>query len=92
MATMIQSPGALTDAQARNLVIRSLRTARKYHRAADTQGERFEREIDRLIKRKTRISAKSLVTLAELYRVYNDKVTRLQMPLADAYQAVSQFT
>jgi hypothetical protein len=84
-------PGALTDAQARNLVIKSLRQARAKYRTADTTGERLEREFDRLIKRKTRINARSLVTLGEHYKAYLDMVTALQYTLATAYEAASLF-
>lgn len=83
--------GALTDAQARNYVIKALRTARKAHRAADTAGESFEREIDRLIKRKTRINSQSLVTLNELYIRYQQATEAIQGPLTDANYASANF-
>jgi hypothetical protein len=92
-ATTLQSnAGALTDAQARALVVRSLRTVRKYYRTADTRGEAFEREVDRLIKRKTRISSRSLVTLADAFKLYSQAVQQMQLPLADSYEAVSRFS
>lgn len=87
----IQSPGSLTDAQARNLVIRALRKARIAHRQADTLGEVFERELDRLIKRKTRINANSLVTATSRYKDYINKVAQVQSPLTDAANVASQF-
>lgn len=91
MADLLVKPGALTDAQARNLVIKALRQARKTYRTADTQGEKLERELDRLIKRKTRISPSSLSSLATLYSNYIDTVTAVQRSLTTAYETVSLF-
>lgn len=87
----IVNPGHLTDAQARNLVIKALRQARVQHRKGDTEGERYEREVDRLIKRKTRINASSLVTLNELYTQYLAYVEAMQRGLTDANYVASQF-
>jgi hypothetical protein len=87
----VANPGRLTDAQARNLVIKSLRQARAAYRAADTAGEKEEREYDRLIKRKTRINAASLVTLAKRYTEYQKLVNQIQQPLTDAYAVASEF-
>lgn len=84
-------PGHLTDAQARNLVIKALRQARRAYRAADTAGETEERELDRLIKRKTRINSSSLVTAAKRYQEYQKLVNAIQIPLTDAYTVASQF-
>jgi hypothetical protein len=84
-------PGRLTDAQARNLVIKALRAARRAYRAADTAGEREERELDRLIKRKTRMNATQLVTLADRYKAYVTLCNRVQLPLQDAYNVASLF-
>lgn len=82
---------ALTDAQARNYVIRSLRLARAAYRKADTAGEREERELDRLIKRKTRMNVTQLVTLAERYNEYRTLADGAALPLADAMEMASQF-
>ncbi len=87
----VTNPGHLTDAQARNLVIKALRQARAAYRAADTAGEKEERELDRLIKRKTRINASSLVTLANRYTKYQQLVSQVQLPLTDAYSVAAQF-
>jgi len=83
--------GHLTDAQARNLVIKSLRKARQAYRSSDTQAERVERELDRLIKRKTRINAGSLLTVSKMYEDYLKLVSNIQLPLTDAYAVASQF-
>lgn len=87
----IVDPGHLTDAQARNLAIRALRKARQSFRAADTQGELVERELDRLIKRKTRVNASSFKTIDNLYVEYQKKVNNMQLPLTDAFSVASQF-
>jgi len=89
---MLASEAArLTDAQARNLVIKALRQARRAYRAADTAGEVEERDLDRLIKRKTRINATQLVVLAEKYAAYQKLANAVQVPLTDAYQVAAQF-
>jgi hypothetical protein len=87
----LANPGRLTDAQARNLVIKALRQARAAYRAADTAGEREERELDRLIKRKTRINANSLLTLSKRYADWQKLTNNVQVPLTDAYAVASQF-
>ncbi len=84
-------PGSLTDAQARSVVIKSLRNSRAAFRKADTAGEKVEREMDRLIKRKTRMNASSLTTLNEHYKSYNSLVDNVQKFLTDAYVAAALF-
>lgn len=91
MATTILNAGHLTDAQARNLIIKSLRTVRQYYRRADTIGETVEREVDRLIKRKTRINSASLNTLAARYEQYLKAAEAIQKPLSDAFTGASLF-
>lgn len=91
MAEIDLNPGSLTDYQAKSIVIKSLRTARQFYRRADTIGEKYERELDRMIKRKTRINAGSFKTLVKLHNQYNAAVDQLQRPLADAMNAASQF-
>lgn len=87
----VRNPGALSDAQARTLVIRALRRTRAAQRASDSTGERFERELDRLIKRKKRINAGSLDTLVQLYRAYNVATEGVMAPLTDTINAANQF-
>lgn len=87
----VVNPGRLTDAQARNLVIKALRTARAAYRKADTAGEKEERELDRLIKRKTRINAASLATVSTRYKAYLTLTMAVAQPLADAYDVASNF-
>lgn len=87
----ISDAGKLTDAQARTLVIRALRQARAAYRAADTAGEKEEREYDRLIKRKTRINANQLNTLVNRYNDYTKKVLAIQIPLKNAIEVANNF-
>jgi len=87
----VVDPGHLTDAQARNLVIKALRKARQAYRAADTAGEREEREYDRLIKRKTRINASSFGTLDARYRDYVKKTEQIGYWLSVAMDVASNF-
>jgi hypothetical protein len=87
----LSNAGSLTDAQARSLVVKALRQARAAYRSADTAGEREERELDRLIKRKTRMNANQLVTLANRYNEYTKKVLAVQLPLKNAYEVASNF-
>lgn len=84
-------PGHLTDAAARNIAIKALRSARAKYRSADTAGEALEREFDRLIKRKTRINSSSLITLSKRYESYLSLVEAVQVDLANAYEVASQF-
>ncbi len=86
-----QNYAALTDAQARNLVVKALRSARVAYRKADTAGEVLERDFDRLIKRKTRISAPQLIILSDKYKAYMAKAAVAAVPLMDAYNVASNF-
>jgi IS5 family transposase len=87
----ISDAGHLTDAQARSLVVKALRQARAAYRTADTAGEKEERELDRLIKRKTRISANQLATLATRYNEYLKKCAACQLPLRNAFEIAANF-
>lgn len=54
-----------TQGQQRAALLSAVRVARQVYRKIDTAGEKVERELDRLIKRKTLISPRSLVTLGQ---------------------------
>ena len=90
-ALLVPNPGHLTDAQARNLVIKALRQARAAYRKADTMAQSEEREYDRLIKRKTRINSSSFATLVKRYQIMCGLVEAIQTPLTDAMNIASQF-
>lgn len=87
----VRDAGHLTDYQALQVALKALRMLRVSYRASDTAGEKFEREVDRLIKRKTRVNAGSLKTLDALYRTYADQVARMQEFLTYAYGTISNF-
>ena len=91
MPVIISNAGHLTDFQALQIAVKALRQARGRYRAADTAGEKFEREVDRLIKRKTRLNAGSLVTLNRLYDEYTKLVEQIQVGLSQAYDVASNF-
>jgi hypothetical protein len=83
--------GGLTDRQARQLVIRALRLVRQAYRVADTIGEKEERELDRLIKRKTRINVVSFKTMVQRYSQYMAAVNAVQKPLSDAVEIARNY-
>lgn len=92
MASLVRNLASLTDAQARNLVVKSIRQVRRSYRAADTAGESEERELDRLIKRKTRMNANQLDTLMRRYDTYVALVERIASDMAVLAQVAQQFT
>jgi len=87
----VSNAGHLTDYKALQIALKALRLVRTSYRASDTAGEKFEREVDRLIKRKTRINAGSLKTLEAAYKAYADQVGRMQEFLTYAYGTISNF-
>jgi len=54
-----------TQGQQRAALIAAVREMRRAYRKSDSQGEKVERELDRLIKRKTLITPRSLTTLGK---------------------------
>jgi len=79
-----------TQGERRSQAIRALRALRKLYRTADSAGERVERELDRLIKRKTLISPDSLATLARLVQAYFKDQERMAMGMADTANVIQQ--
>lgn len=76
-----------TQGQQRAALIAAVREARRVYRAGDTAGEKVERELDRLIKRKTLISPRSLITLGNTINDYVGQVNGVVIifnKLADA--------
>lgn len=55
-----------TQGQVRQLGISALRQLRRAYRRIDTAGEKVERELDRLVKRKTLVQLDDLATLRRL--------------------------
>lgn len=79
-----------TQGERRSQAIRAIRALRKLFRTADTAGEKLERELDRLIKRKTLVSPDSLATTARLLQDYLKKTENLARGMADAASVVTQ--
>jgi hypothetical protein len=75
----------MTYAQ-RSLEVRNgIRAARRAERALDTQLERVERELQRLLKRKTLIQEKSVQTLIRLWdQGVRPSFAKCQQAMADA--------
>lgn len=59
-----------TQGERRRQAIAAVRQLRRAYRTADSAGEKLERELDRLIKRKTLISPDSLDTANDLMNGY----------------------
>lgn len=81
---------ALTFAQRRDAVKKGLRVARQSYRKADSAGERLERELDRLIQRKTFVTPEQLQKMAQLYIDYGGLVNDIQRYIASAIQISQQ--
>ena len=79
----------MTQGESRAVVKRAARNARAAYRKADSAGERLERELERLLKRKTLIQASSLSTMEKAYYQYKNYVTSLEKAIADFYSAAS---
>lgn len=72
-------------AQRRNAVNRGLRQVRKAYRQADSQGEILERELDRLIDRKTIVSPESFQSMLRQYEGYSRAVRAMESTIQAAY-------
>ena len=77
---------ATPTGERKRLVNKAIRQLRALYRQADTQGEKVERELDRLIKRKTQVEIKSLDTLIKTTNEYYNKV----QTFARGYSALAQ--
>lgn len=82
----------MTQAQARQAVVKLLREVRAVYRKADSQGERFERWIDRLIKeRKKLVLADELIPAVEKLLDYIALVNDLQKAMGATIKAVTRY-
>lgn len=81
---------ASTYAQRKRAVVAALRKARQLYRQADTAGERVERELDRLVLRKTLISPEQLQKLTRLYSDYANRTSNIQGGLTIALTVAQQ--
>lgn len=75
---------AMSYTARKTAVIKGLRRVRQQFRTADSAGEILERELDRLIKRKTLISPESLQGVTKKYQDHAQKVGAIAQTLADA--------
>lgn len=81
-----------TFAQRTRSVNASLRRVRAAYRKADSQGELLERELDRLVARKTIVSAESLAKASRLYDEYVRSVGAIDGPFADAIRLATTYS
>lgn len=79
-------------AQRRNVVNQSLRRLRQAYRKLDTAGEDLERELDRLILRKTIVSPQSLKSVQVKVDVLVKMLNGLEGPLADAIRLATSYS
>jgi len=82
---------AETFSQRAKSVNAGLRRLRVQYRKTDSQGEVLERELDRLILRKTIVSPESLTRLSSLYAQYEQAVNSMQGPLSDAIRLATSY-
>ena len=82
----------MTFAQARQEVITGLRALRRIYRKADTAGEVFERNLDRLIeKRKKIVVSRELLPLLERFRAYSAHVRDIEDGLIIAIDVLLRY-
>lgn len=79
-----------TQGQRRSEAKSAIRRLRQEYRKADSAGERVERELDRLIKRKTLISADQLKTVTDRLETYVRTVDSIQRLYATIFELISR--
>lgn len=77
----------MTESELRRLVLQSARNARRAYRRADTQGEIFERWLDRQIARKTKIRSDSAAKGQGIYNEYRLRVQAVDAAMTDLLSA-----
>jgi hypothetical protein len=82
---------AETFAQRTRVVNAALRRLRVAYRKADSAGEKLERELDRLIARKTIVSPTSLVQTTALLDEYVRAINAMDVPFADVLRLASSY-
>jgi len=78
-----------TQGQRRKEAISAVRALRKLYRMMDTAGERVERELDRLIKRKTLIGPAELKSLMDKTNDYLKQADTVQAGTLTLYEIIS---
>ena len=71
-------------AQRKVAILAALRRVRQAYRKSDTAGEILERELDRLLLRKTIITPATFMLVAQKYDAYMQLAKSIEKPLADA--------
>jgi len=82
---------AETFVQRRNAVNAALRRVRQAYRKTDSAGEILERELDRLISRKTIVSPASLKSVQVKLDVYVKFLNGLENPVTDLIRLATQY-
>lgn len=78
--------------QRRNAVNQGLRRLRQSYRKLDTAGEVLERELDRLINRKTIVSAQTLRSVQVKVDVLVQMMNAMEQPLTDVIRLATSYT
>lgn len=77
-----------TQGERRRQAVAAIRALRRSYRAADTAGEKLERELDRLVKRKRLIQNESLATTGRLLDEYAINVQNILNVYIDTVQII----
>lgn len=83
---------AETYAQRKAAIIAAIRRIRQAYRKADTAGEVMERELDRLLLRKTIITPASLQSLSQKYDAFMTLGNAIERPLTDTLTISGNYT
>lgn len=75
---------AETYAQRKAAVLAALRRVRQAYKKADTSGEILEREINRLLLRKTIVTPATLKALSQKYDQFATLTNAVEKPITDA--------
>lgn len=73
----------MNEREWRDRIKRALRNARRAYRSMDTQGEKIERWMDRMIERKTLIRWEQAEPVAPMWDEYKRRVAAAEKALSD---------
>lgn len=79
----------MNERELRDLIRKALRNARRQYRAMDTQGEKLERWLDRMIDRKTRIQRSEAAPLVPLWDTFKSRQLACEKAFADFLASTS---
>lgn len=77
----------MTEAKYHAIQVKALRTARQYHRALQTQAERLERILDRMIESKKVIRDSTYAKMVAQWDVIKQAYLADEKALADAFSS-----